>query len=219
LKLRPVSTYSRSQRLFEYASITLFVLLVTCSIGRLYQAADHNFVWIALFIAVCAWSAIDLLSGLLHFALDSWGSAHTPFIGQAFIRPFREHHVKPREIAEHDFVELNGSSCLACLPILGMAVAMPVTSTLWMSLQAFLLFISLGACATNQCHMWAHTDAKSAPRVVRWAQRHRLVLSPAHHQLHHTAPFNAYFCMANGWLNKPLNACLRLSKRARMDRD
>ncbi len=31
-----------------------------------------------------------------------------------------------------------------------------------------------------------------------------LILPPAHHRIHHTAPFNKYYCITVGWLNKPL---------------
>jgi plasmanylethanolamine desaturase len=31
-----------------------------------------------------------------------------------------------------------------------------------------------------------------------------LILPPEHHRIHHTAPFNKYYCITVGWLNKPL---------------
>lgn len=214
MNTRPAPSYSLSQRLLEYAAIGLFVFLTGWSVWRLFQASSLYFLPVALSTAVCAWLAVDLLSGLLHFAFDSWGSVHTPLIGNAFIRPFREHHVHPQEMTRHDFVELNGASGLACLPILGVAAVLPLTSMAWMAVQAALLFVALGAFVTNLCHKWAHTEATLTPRLIRWAQRHRLVLSPEHHRLHHTTPFNSHFCMTNGWLNKPLNAWLRLWQQA-----
>jgi TMEM189-like protein len=107
------------------------------------------------------------------------------------------------------FIETNGASCLACLPVLAAACLMPLESTPSMLLQALLLFICLGALATNQCHKWAHMDASDTPHWVRWAQRRGLVLPREHHRLHHTAPFDTHFCMSSGWLNAPLNALLR----------
>lgn len=212
LKSRPAHSYHLSQRLLEYAAIGAFVLLAGWSTWRLFQASGPYFIPIVLPAAVFAWLVVDLLSGLLHFAFDSWGSVHTPIIGNAFIRPFREHHVDPQEMTRHDFVELNGASCLACLPILGLTMVLPLTSFTWQALQAVLIFISLAAFITNMCHKWAHSEAASVPGVIRWAQSHRLLLPPEHHRLHHTAPFNSHFCMTNGWLNKPLNAWLCLWK-------
>lgn len=212
MKIRAVPSYSLSQRLLEYAAIGLFALLAVWSVCRLFQVSSLYFIPVAISTAVFAWLAVDLLSGLLHFAFDSWGSVHSPIIGNAFIRPFREHHVHPQEMTRHDFVELNGASSLACLPVLAAAAALPLTSMVWMTVQAALLFVALGAFVTNLCHKWAHSEAATTPRIIRWSQRHRLVLSPEHHRLHHTAPFNSHFCMTNGWLNKPLNAWLQLWK-------
>jgi Lipid desaturase domain len=206
--------YKRSQRLLEYASVATFVLLAVWSFGRLIHASNHYFGLIVLPAAFSAWLIVDILSGLLHFALDTFGSVHTPIIGNAFIRPFREHHVNPEEMTQHDFFELNGSSCFACLPILGFSVTIDLSSFTTIYFQALLLFIALGAFVTNECHKWAHTEASLTPHYIRWAQSRRLVLPPEHHALHHAKPFNSHFCMTNGWLNKPLNACLRLWKQA-----
>lgn len=205
--------YKRSQRLLEYASVAAFVMLSSWSFGRLIQASDHYLGFIVLPAAVSAWLIVDLLSGLLHFALDTFGSVHTPIIGNTFIRPFREHHVNPEDMTQHDFFELNGASCFACLPILGFSVTIDSSNYTTIFFQALLLFIALSAFVTNECHKWAHTNAALTPAYIRWAQNHLLVLPPEHHALHHAKPFNSHFCMTNGWLNKPLNACLRFCKR------
>jgi len=203
------ATYGRSQRLLEYAAIALFALLAAWSLGRLAAATQLHFFAVVLAAAPCGWLAADLLSGLLHWAFDSWGSVSTPFIGKAFIRPFREHHVDPQAMTRHDFVETHGASCLACLPLLAATGLMPLATWPWILAQALLLFIALGALATNQCHKWAHMDENATPAAVRWAQRRRLVLPREHHRLHHMAPFDSHFCMSSGWLNAPLDALLR----------
>ena len=162
-----------------------------------------------LVAAPFGWLATDLLSGLLHWAFDSWGSANTPVIGNAFIRPFREHHINPQAMARHDFVETHGASCLAALPFLAVTALMPLETVGSLLTQACLLSVALGALATNQCHKWAHMDEDATPIVVRWLQRYRLVLPRGHHQLHHAPPFNTHFCMSSGWFNALFNALLR----------
>jgi Lipid desaturase domain len=200
----------KSHRVLELASIALFMLLAAWSLCRLLAATQLHFPAVALVAVPAGWLAADLLSGLAHWALDSFGSASTPIIGQSFIRPFRAHHADPEEMTRHDFVETHGASCLASLPFLAAASATPVGTWIEILAQAVLLSTALGALATNQCHKWAHMDEASMPKHVRWAQRRWLVLPREHHRLHHTPPFNTHFCMSSGWLNLPFNALLRL---------
>ena len=87
------------------------------------------------------WLAADLLSGLAHWAFDSFGSASTPIIGKSFIRPFRAHHADPEEMTRHDFVETHGSSCLAALPLLAGASLLSVEAWTGILLQALLALL------------------------------------------------------------------------------
>lgn len=201
--------YTCGQRLLETAAMVCFAGLAAWSALRLARATGAAFPAVALGAAVLGWALVDLLSGVLHWALDSFGSVRTPLVGQAFIRPFREHHHDPLLMTQHDFVELNGASCLACLPLLGLTATWPLDAPLALAAQAVLLCACLGALLTNQCHQWAHADASATPPAVRWLQQRRLVLAPQVHRQHHTAPFDAHFCMACGWFNRPLNALLR----------
>jgi plasmanylethanolamine desaturase len=203
------SGYRLPQRVLESCALGVFAALAACSLWRLALAVGWHLPGVVLLAAALGWLCVDLSSGLLHWAFDSLGGVRTPVLGQAFIRPFREHHLNPRWMTTHDFVELNGASALACLPILAAACLVPLASAAWILLQAWLLFTSLGALVANQCHQWAHTDPASTPPMARWAQRHRLILQPAQHRLHHKAPFDSHFCMANGWANPALNAVLR----------
>jgi len=207
--MQELREYGAGQRTLEWAGIGLFVPLAGLSLWRLVEATGAWFVPVALAAALCAWAASDLLSGLVHWAFDTYGSVHTPLVGPAFIRPFREHHVDPASITRHDFVETNGSNCLACSPLLVAASWMPLDLAPWVGAQAFMVFTALGVLATNQCHKWAHMAPAAVPAPVRWAQRAGLVLAPEHHELHHTAPFDSHFCTSNGWLNASLNRVLR----------
>jgi ubiquitin-conjugating enzyme E2 variant len=203
------ASYKKSQRLLEWAAIGLFALLAAWNVWRLAAAAGWHAVPVLLAAALPGWLAADLLSGLLHWAFDSCGSVKTPLIGNALIRPFREHHVDPQAMTRHDFVETHGASCLGALPFLAAASLLPLHDVGGLFVQALLLSIALGALATNQCHKWAHMDEAATPAAVRWAQRWRIVLPRRHHQLHHTPPFDSHFCVSSGWFNAPLNALLR----------
>lgn len=192
----------RLQRTVETLGVALFGLLAGWCIWRAAAAPA----WVLAVASVAAWLAADLLSGLVHWGLDTWGSVRTPWIGASLIRPFREHHHDPASITRHDFVETNGASCLACLPVLVAAGWMPLGSAGWTLTQAFLVFTALGVLATNQCHKWAHMDPRQLSRIVRAAQRLRLVLAPQEHRGHHLAPFDTRYCTASGWCNALLDA-------------
>ncbi len=206
-------TTTTPQRVVEQIVIALFVLLVCWSGLRLAVAAGWLLVPILLFAIPVAWLLTDLLSGLVHWACDSYGSVNTPVLGSALIRPFREHHGDPQAMTRHDFVETHAASCFAALPFAIASSLLPLNGIISLLLQATVLSIALAALATNQCHKWAHMEEAAVPASIRWAQRHQLILPAWHHRAHHTAPFDSHFCMANGWLNPLCNALLRLCRR------
>lgn len=184
--------YPPAQRALELLGIALFPVLVV--FNALSLTGDFPGLLLA---ALCGWLIADLLSGLVHWALDRFGSERTPFLGPVLIRPFREHHADALAMTRHDFVETNGTAALGGCVLLSFGIIFS---------SALLFFTALGALAANQCHKWAH--ARSAPALVRLAQRLRLILPPEAHRRHHAAPHDRHFCTASGWLNRPLDRIL-----------
>ncbi len=184
----------RAIRTIEFAAVLLVSVLLPLAIARLEAP-----LWFLPLAALAGWTIADLASGLMHWVGDSFGSERTPFLGAAFIQPFREHHDDPRAMTRHDFGEVNGTVCLGCVPILLLETE-PF-------LHALLVFTALGAVLANQCHKWAHMA--SVPAAVRLAQRLGLILSPDVHRLHHRRPHDTHYCTASGWLNAPFNALLK----------
>ena len=180
--------YPPAQRALELLGISLFPILALLA----FQALESGPLEL-LVAALCGWMIADLLSGLVHWALDRFGSERTPLVGAVLIRPFREHHDDPLAMTRHDFVETNGASALGA-------------SALLLFHHEVLFFAALGLLAANQCHKWAH--ARRVPRLVRAAQRLRLILAPEAHRRHHAAPHDRHFCTASGWLNRPLDFIL-----------
>ncbi len=179
---------------------------------------------VLLCIPLLGYILADLFSGIFHFIGDTFGSETMPFFGPNFFLPFRLHHVDEKGITRHSFFEVNGTNCLGSLIILapayyfiniqGSTGSFFLAALLWW----FLLFVFL----TNQIHRAAHLE-KVSP-FVAWLQQKRLILSPEHHQVHHTAPFRTYFCITSGWLNPVLgksrifDTIARLSRQSRLER-
>jgi ubiquitin-conjugating enzyme E2 variant len=215
--------YSPWHRLLEIVAIAACLSLIGVLSWRLGDAVLlrpelSSFAWIAP-AALLGYMAADLVSGVVHWLADRFGSPDTPILGEAFVRPFREHHDRPKEILEHDFVEINGNNSLVMLLLLVPAiVVLPAQlEGAWVGLASFSAAFSSAIFMTNQFHKWAHAD--DAPAIVRWLHRHGLVLSPSAHDRHHTAPFETDYCITSGWMNPVLErlnvfaGCERLLKR------
>lgn len=195
--------YSQGHRRLEIAGITAFLAVTTIlSIKVLLNAGQNG--WLIAAAVLMGFIAADFTSGFVHWAADSWGALDMPVLGASFLRPFREHHVDQKAITRHDFVETNGNNSLISLPMLGGALAVPLKDDEWFGscLVAFITALALFVFATNQIHKWAHTD--EPPRAVVLMQRAQLILPPAHHAIHHTAPYDKHYCITVGWLNGSL---------------
>lgn len=153
-----------------------------------------------------AWLTADLVGGAVHWWADRVASERLPWLGPHFVRPFREHHDDPLAILQHDFIETNGNTCIALLPLLGTALAgWPGGAATRGALAAAsaVLWFCLATALTNQIHKWAH--APRPPRPLRWLQRAGLVLDPCHHALHHRPPHRGRYCITAGWSNPLLD--------------
>lgn len=201
-----LAEYPPFQRAVEIFSIGAFTVLAGVTALRLWRAAEGADYWLLAATVPLGYLCADFFSGLVHWGFDTWGSIHTPIAGKNWIRPFREHHVDPKAITRHDFVETNGNNCLVSLPALLLTASLPYTADGWfaMAFGGTMLFNCIGVLGTNQFHKWAHTD--EPPRLVRWLQDRHLILPTAHHDIHHRAPYETHYCITTGWLNPILRA-------------
>jgi plasmanylethanolamine desaturase len=156
--------------------------------------------------ALVGYVGADFVSGIVHWAFDTWGSPSTPVLGKTFIIPFRVHHTDPKDITVHGFVPTNGHNCLiASLPLAGaLLVSVGPEHPLGLPIITFWLSLCLGVFGTNQFHKWAHADEVSP--VVDRLQRMHLILPKVHHSVHHSHPYEHHYCITTGWLNEPLRA-------------
>lgn len=193
--------------LLELSATLLFPLLFVPALLLSYRRlAEAECEWLALPGAIAGLVCGDFVSGLVHWAADTYGGERTPVIGRSLVKPFRIHHVRPQEICEHGIFETIGNTCILAAPLLMLFVVV-MTSGETSAATAFAIFaavVTVGiTVATNQFHKWAHQQRPSRP--VRLLQRARLILTPEHHRTHHTAPFESSYAITNGWLNPLLN--------------
>lgn len=191
----------------EHSTTYLFpVLLVLSLYFSVSQLHEVELLWLVAFAIPLSLVLGDLVSGLVHWTADTYFSEETPVIGQSLVKPFRLHHVYPRDICTHDLVTTVGNVCIIAVPVLAICIYLLWSwdDSSWLAFTILCVaLMSLATVLTNQFHKWAHQEKPS--RMVSWLQRTRLVLPPTHHQIHHTRPFNMHYCITNGWLNPILN--------------
>jgi hypothetical protein len=191
----------------EHASVLIFPVVLVLD---LYLASSDLYklelLWLIAVAIPLGVILGDFVSGIVHWAADTYGSEDMPVIGPSLVKPFRLHHVYPRDICTHGLIETTGNVCILAVPLLSVSLylmwLMPGSGLLAFSVVCLAL-MATATVATNQFHKWAHQERPSA--FARWLQRKRLVLEPAHHKRHHTEPFNVNYCITNGWLNPLLN--------------
>ena len=196
--------YSPAIRRFEIVSICAYAAAITwLGIKLAPRAVELPFLSVVL--VLIGYLMADFLTGMFHWAADTWGTVDWPVVGVGLIRPFREHHVDQVEITRHDFIETNGASCFIVFFFATGAALLPQgPGHLWSFIAAGLVFsFTLLGFATNQFHKWAHE--KEPHPVIAALQRWHVILPRDHHQIHHTSPYTKYYCITNGWLNEPLH--------------
>jgi hypothetical protein len=154
--------------------------------------------WLPL-VTLLGLALADFISGLVHWAADTFGSARTPVFGN-FVSTFRVHHLDPEDITRHDPIEANADVFLFSAPVhLGLLLFVRDAFVLWLLFGLF-----LASYPNSQIHKWAHLQQR--PRWVTRLQQLRLLLSPHRHAHHHSGTHTTDYCITTGWLNPLLDA-------------
>jgi ubiquitin-conjugating enzyme E2 variant len=187
----------------------MFVLAgVALAVGLLvrFTLAPEFWDWPTLLMIFLGLAGADFVSGVVHWAGDTWGTEQTPVIGWRFVRPFRFHHAYPLDMLKSNFFATNGDTVLGAAPLLLFPLVLPLEPVWWLRLGVCVWAMGVFGMWTSQFHLWAHM--KKPPLVARVLQRCRLILSARHHQRHHKSPFQINYCITTGWCN-PLLARIR----------
>ncbi len=151
------------------------------------------------------WRPRTFLSGIVHWAFDTFWDEDTFLIGPWVIAPFRNHHRDPLAMTRHAFLDRTSGNALCALPIALIGLLHPLHVV-----AAFgALVCSVAVLLTNQLHAWSHMPR--VPRVVRWLQRSRIVLSPDAHANHHVSG-TAHYSVTTGWTNAILDTILTITR-------
>ena len=190
-------------RAFEAGCIAGAAALIVIHINRLI-VADLSWSWPLLLAIACGVICADFTSGIIHWFADTWFQETMPFLGRRLLRPFRVHHVNPDDFLRRNFIDTNGDVAMVCDLVMIAMLAIPLDSEAGLWWDVMLLAFSLAGLPTNQIHQWAHS--RQPPPFAGWLQRIGMILSRVDHQRHHVAPYNDFYCIGIGWLNRPLSA-------------
>jgi ubiquitin-conjugating enzyme E2 variant len=195
--------FTGRRRCIEATCIATAVALLGWHLARLASTPGIIRWWLP-FAAIGGALAADFVSGLIHWTADTWGSETMPVLGRRFVRPFRVHHVNPDDFLRRSFLDTNGDVAAIVAGFLTAGFLLPLDAAWGRVAAVMLVAFCVAGLPTNQIHQWAHMPRP--PRLVRWLQDRRLVLGRPDHLRHHRAPYAAHYCIATGWLNRPLEA-------------
>jgi hypothetical protein len=197
-----ISQTTRAVYLLAIATTAGFAMIHLLRLIPLMSIANAPAILLAAALGI---GLADLITGLVHWGCDTWGSDETPWLGPRLIRSFREHHREPSAMLKHDWVEVSGDSAipvgfgfaLLTLPAVGdwLVVNVGVYAMGWSLLVT--------SAVANQLHQWAHMPRP--PALIRRLQHAGIILSTRRHAEHHRAPHLDGYCISSGWLNQLLD--------------
>ncbi len=202
MKHLEIDPFSTSDDLFQLAGAALnLAVTIPAVIFLVTHGGPLAAGWLLIAAGVAGGSfAADFISGLLHWAFDSYFSERNSIIKRTVLI-VREHHIFPNHIfrysAWREAGTLSWFAALASAPIHGFAMLAPrLESSSRAALIVTGLTLSLEVTFMLEFHKAGHRLKRCS--FVRRLQGMRLLLSPEHHLRHHTGPHDINYCLING---------------------
>jgi plasmanylethanolamine desaturase len=147
----------------------------------------------------------DLFSGFVHWITDTWFD-EVRF--KRIIPIAREHHLYPHRIVFYpfrDYVAYSSWPSLVCIAPPGLLMTFVLAATPWVFDGVLICFVVAGIMFFGTyAHRNGHRRSKWA--LTRRLQAWHLLLSPAHHRIHHSDNHDIRYCVVNGWANHVCDA-------------
>lgn len=166
------------------------------------------FILASVFVGVLAG---DLITGILHWAFDTWFSANTRFL-RRMVLIVREHHIYPDRVFQYSFYHDAGAlSVMAFLltsPLFTYAFFRSVSDSRGFHLLYYAVCvavtISFALVFMFEFHKFGHK--RNASQVVRFLQKLNILLSYTHHMKHHSGKHDKNYCLINGHADRTFGA-------------
>lgn len=150
-------------------------------------------IWLFGYLLIC-WLISDFIAGIFHWVEDRYDFSNLPLVGgfidDQILKPNANHHLHPQDFTKNGFWYRNYTNFVPSF-IVGLLVFLynPYLSTP--------IFMSAFG---NQVHYLSHRQGKVS-EFTATLQEIGIFQSPKQHSLHHTNPYDSYYCPMTDFIN------------------